>query len=143
MPLSHFISPLLKDSFNVFWSEVFVLPELPEPASHLHHEVTLATVHKLPAIPNLRQADGNNVGRKDVKSLMWEHTRDVQCAGIMGAEGGMSDFIFKVSSTFQKFLPRKIDEGFRIKRREDDGCVLLNSRNKWFTPKIVEHSFSQ
>ena len=40
-------------------------------------------------------------------------------------------------------LERQVDEGIRMKSREGEGSVLLNSKHEWFTPKLVEVSFNQ
>jgi hypothetical protein len=64
-----------------------------------------------------------------------------RCArGHIGDKGGVNDYRFKVSSTFKRCLQSQIDEGLRIKRKENDGCILLNGKNKLCTPKLVELS---
>ena len=73
---------------------------------------------------------------------MWEHTRDVH-GGQIGDNGGVSDYRFKVSSKFKRCLQRQIDEGLRMKRKEEEGCILLNGKNEFFTPKLVEIAFRQ
>ena len=78
------------------------------------------------------QSDDNSVFRKRVKSWMWEHTRDVH-GGTVGEHGGVKDFKFSVSGKFRKCLDRQVDEGLRIQRREREGCVLLNSKNEFYT----------
>ena len=79
---------------------------------------------------------------KDVKSFMWEHCRDYH-GGQVGDREGIFDFGFKVSKTFQRCLQRQVDEGLRMKMMEGEGCVLLNTKNEWFTPKLVELEFKQ
>ena len=79
---------------------------------------------------------------RDVKSFMWEHSRDNH-GGQVGEREGMFDFEFKVSQNFQRCLQRQVDEGLRMNKKEEEGCVLLNSKNEWFTPKLVELNFRQ
>ena len=88
------------------------------------------------------QSDDNSVFRKRVKSWMWEHTRDVH-GGTVGEHGGVKDFKFSVSGKFRKCLDRQVDEGLRIQRREREGCVLLNGKNEFYKPRIVEPDFRQ
>ena len=61
----------------------------------------------------------------------------------MGGPGGLLDYKFNVSGTFQKCLQRQVDEGHRMRIAEDDGQVLLNSKNEWFTPRLVVPAFRQ
>ena len=61
----------------------------------------------------------------------------------MGDREGILDYRFKVSGTFNRCLQRQLDEGMRMNTNEADGCVLLNSRNEWFTPKLVVPTFRQ
>ena len=63
--------------------------------------------------------------------------------GQIGAEGGVLDYRFKMSGTFSKCLERQVDEGVRIRLNEQDGVVLMNSKNEWFTVKTVETVFRQ
>ena len=104
---------------------------------HLSNYRSAAQANLQAQLPRCCPPQQNTLKQHDLKCWMCQNTRDVH-GGLMGAEGGMSDF--KVSRTFQKCVPRQIFEGFRIKRREDEGCVLLNSRNEWFTLKLVEPS---
>ena len=64
--------------------------------------------------------------RKPVKSWMWEHTRDVH-GGQLGDQQGLMDYRFKVTNVFRKCLQWQIDEGLRIMRNENEGCMILNS----------------
>jgi hypothetical protein len=48
-----------------------------------------------------------------------------------------------VSGVFRKCLYRQLDEGFRILECENETGVVLNSKNEWFTPRIVETVFRQ
>ena len=99
-----------------------------------------ASAAKLPALPT--SDAGGGIRKKDVKSFMWEHSRDCH-GGVVGEEGGMGDYIFKVSGVFQKCMDRQVDEGLRIIECEKEGGKVLNSKNEWFTPKIVEAVFRQ
>ena len=77
-----------------------------------------------------------------MKSWMWEHSRDYH-GGVIGVDGGMGDFKFSVTGVFKKCLDRQFDEGFRIIQCEAENGLVLNSKNEWFTPKIVETVFRQ
>ena len=95
---------------------------------------------KLPPLPARKSPTDQQA--KDVKSWMWKHTRDVH-GGLMGDQEGKKDYHFTVSGCFRKCLQRQLEEGLRIRMAENDGCVLLNSKNEWFTPKLVETIFKQ
>ena len=58
---------------------------------------------------------------------MWEHTHDVN-GGQVGAECGVYDYKFKVTVAFSKCLKRQVDDGVRIRLREQlfDKCEYLN-----------------
>ena len=71
---------------------------------------------------------------------MWEHSRDYH-GGQLGDGGGIKDYSFKVSGRFRKCPNRQIDEGMTASELE--GTVLLNSKNEFFTPKIVMPVFRQ
>ena len=98
-----------------------------------------AAAANLPALPDDRVGD---IRKRDVKSWMWEHRRDYH-EGQLGDGGGISDYNFKVSGRFRKCLNRQIDEGLRMTASELEGTVLLNSKNEFFTPKIVMPVFRQ
>ena len=98
-----------------------------------------AAAANLPALPDDRVGD---VRKRDVKSWMWEHSRDYH-EGQLGDGGGIEDYSFKVSGRFRKCLNRQIDEGLRMTASELEGTVLLNSKNEFFTPKIVMPVFRQ
>ena len=97
---------------------------------------------KLPPPPSRHGTAQIDLPLKDVKSWMWEHTRGVH-GGLMGGQGGLLDYKFNVSGTFRKCLQRQVDEGLRMRIAEDDGKVLLNSKNEWFTPRLVVPAFRQ
>ena len=73
---------------------------------------------------------------------MWEHCRDYH-DGVLGQRGGKGDYKFSVTGVFRKCLDRQVDEGLRILQCENQGGVVLNSKNEWFTPKVVETVFRQ
>ena len=73
---------------------------------------------------------------------MWEHTRDSHY-GQVGEGGIQSDYKFTVTNKFTKCLGRQVDEDIRMKLKENQGCVLLNSKNEYYTPKSVEIVFKQ
>ena len=54
----------------------------------------------------------------------------------------MRDYKFSVTGTFRKPLLRQIDEGLRLDQCEAEGGIL-NSKNEYFTPKIVMPAFRQ
>ena len=100
-----------------------------------------ASAARLPALqPNVGVEFGKK--KKDVKSWMWEHSRDCH-GGVIGEEGGMFDYKFSVTGVFRKCLDRQVDEGLRITECEAEGGTVLNSKNEWYTPKIVEPVFRQ
>ena len=55
----------------------------------------------------------------------------------------MRDYKFEVTGVFKKCLDRQVDEGLRITRCEAEGGTILNSKNEFFTPKIVSTVFRQ
>ena len=55
----------------------------------------------------------------------------------------MRDYEFSVTGIFKKCLDRQVDEGFRISKCEAEEGVVLNSKNEWFTLKIVEQIYRQ
>ena len=69
---------------------------------------------------------------------MWEHCRDFH-EGNVGENGGMLDYKFGVTGVC---LDRQVDEGLRIFECEANGTVL-NSKNKFYTQKIVHPEFRQ
>ena len=91
-------------------------------------------------MPNIKNSAQGR--RKNVKSWMWEHSRDYH-SGVLGQDGGKSDYNFSVSGVFRKCLDRQVDEGFRIVQCETETGVVLNSKNEWFTPRIIETIFRQ
>ena len=105
---------------------------------HLSDYRTAAAAQIAPQPPD----HGDVYRRKNVKSWMWEHSRDYH-GGVIGVDGGMGDFKFSVTGVFKKCLDRQVDEGFRIIQCEAENGLVLNSKNEWFTPKIVETVFRQ
>ena len=99
-----------------------------------------AAAAKLAALPNLGQDKG--MKQRDVKSWMWEHTRDVH-GGVLGDKNGMSDYMMNVTGKFMKCLERQVTEGIRIEMCEKEGGQLLNSKNEYFTPRNIETVFKQ
>ena len=100
-----------------------------------------AAASNLPALPTTELCTGQH-RKQIVKSWMWEHTRDVH-GGVVGAQGGVLDYKFTVAGTFRRCLQRQVDEGLRMTKREKEGCVLLNSKNEWFTPRLIVPTFVQ
>ena len=56
---------------------------------------------------------------------------------------GLLDYKFNVSGTFPKCLQQQVDESLRMRIAEDNGQVLFNSKNEWFTPRLVVPAFRQ
>ena len=101
-----------------------------------------AAAARVPPQPQPQQGDQGQGRRKNVKSWMWEHSRDYH-GGLLGQDGGKEDYEFCVSGVFKKCLDMQVDEGFRILECESETGVALNSKNEWFTPRIVETVFRQ
>ena len=78
----------------------------------------------------------------DMKSWMWEHTRE-EHGGLVGADDGREDYRFRVPKTFRKCLDRQMDEDIQMQIRTKEGYKLLNSINEYYTPKSVEPIFRQ
>ena len=101
-----------------------------------------ASAAQLPALPPevIRPRAGKK--GKNVKSWMWEHSRDCH-GGAVSGNGGMDDYEFKVTGVFTKCLNRQVDEGLRMTVCEGEGGQMLNSKNEYYTPKIVLPMFRQ
>ena len=98
-----------------------------------------ASLAKLPPLPT--PICGTAPRKKqDVKSWMWEHTRDVHGGQVGTIE---SDYKFRVTKNYRKCLDRQVSEDILMKTSERDGYVLLNSKNEYYTPKTVETIFRQ
>ena len=92
---------------------------------------------RLAARPNPRPGSREKESRGDVKSWMWEHTRDIH-SGVVGPNNGMGDYKMKVTRKFKRCLERQVTEGVSITECEQSGGKLLNSKNEYFTPKNIE-----
>ena len=99
-----------------------------------------ATAAKLPAQPQDR--GGVGTARKDVKSWMWEHSRDNH-DGAVGPGGGRDDYKWKITSKFGRCLQRQVDEDIRMQVFEKGGGTILNSRLEYYTAKSVQPVFRQ
>ena len=89
-------------------------------------------------------------------TFMWSHTRDHH-GGVPGQDSGKKDYSLEVEGTFQDTMTRQVDEAVRmgqcgwgedVLRRTSNiqpapKCKLMNSKNEWFKPKIVETVFRQ
>ena len=49
----------------------------------------------------------------------------------------------EVTGVFKKCLDRQVDEGLRMTKCEAEGGQMLNSKNEYYTPKIVLLLFRQ
>ena len=104
-----------------------------------HANYRAASAANLPALPNPTLGGSVIRPRRDVKSWMWEHVRDMHG----GVVEGMGDFKMKVTGKFRKCLERQVSEGIQITLCKNEGGTLLNSKNEYFTPKNVETIFKQ
>lgn len=100
-----------------------------------------ASTANIPAPPQLVYSDLTKWPRA-AKSWMWEHTRDCH-GGIVGQDGGVTDYKMKVDGRFLKCLYRQVDEDVRMQQFEKNGGVLLNSKYEYFMPKSVQPVFRQ
>ena len=57
--------------------------------------------------------------------------------GIIGDAGGKFDYTMKVTGRFRKCLERQVNNGVLIKKCENEGENILNSKNEYFTSKNV------
>ena len=94
---------------------------------HFNNYKTAAAA-KLAALPNPRLEKETRI---DVKSWMWEHTRDVH-GGVVGPNEVMGDCIMKVTGMFRRCLERQVTEGISITKCEQSGGKLLNSKKRIF-----------
>ena len=101
-----------------------------------------AAAAKLPALPDPGPGTNGNERKRDVKSWMWEHTRDNH-EGAVGEVRGMKDYKFKVTGIFRKCLQRQVNEGIQIQKCEAERDKLLNSKNEYFQPKTIQTLFRQ
>ena len=101
-----------------------------------------AAAAKVPAMPNhgagLRL--NRNGKEEDVKSWMWEHSRDHH-GGVVGAGEGKDDYKAKVTGKFQKCLQRQVDEDIRMQVFEKGGGHLSDSKKEYYTAKSVQTIF--
>ena len=47
----------------------------------------------------------------------------------MGEQGGVEDYVFRVTGVFRKCLNKQGDEGLIIIEYENEGGVVMNSKN--------------
>ena len=73
---------------------------------------------------------------------MWEHTRECH-GGVLGDDGGMDDYKFRVAGRFRKCLQRQVDEDIRMQEYEKNGGIVLNLKREFYTPKSVQPEFRQ
>ena len=96
-----------------------------------------ASAARIPALSTDSGGGGvNGKEKQKVKSWIWEHTHDMH-AGLVGDDGGIQDFNFKVAGTFRKCLQRQVDENVRIQNCESGVGHLLNSKREYFSSKSV------
>ena len=55
--------------------------------------------------------------KKNIKSCIWEHTRDFH-GGVVGVEDGDYDYKVELTGTFSKCLQRQVDEDIRMQQYE-------------------------
>ena len=80
--------------------------------------------------------------KKRVKSCMWKHTRDFH-RGVVGYDWGINDYKMKVAGSFNKCLPRQVDEDIRMQEYEAANSKLLNTKHEYYTPKSIQPVFHQ
>ena len=78
----------------------------------------------------------------NVKSWMWEHSRDYH-GWVVGGNGGVDDYGMKVTKQFRKCLNRQVFEDIRMQACVMKGGSLLNSENEYYTPKSVQVIYKQ
>ena len=81
-------------------------------------------------------------GRDTIKakegSWMWEHTAE-RHGGIRGPDGGINDYVPKLTGTFRDPLRRTQDEGIRIKNDELDPQIdSLNRDSTYYKPEFIK-----
>ena len=102
-----------------------------------------AAAAMLPAQPTVLLPGGAGYQqRKNIKSCMWEHSRDFH-GGDVGPEAGIYDYKVVVAGKFDKCLPRQVDEDIRMQEYEANGALLLNTKHEYYTPKSVHPVFRQ
>ena len=69
--------------------------------------------------------------------------KDDTAKGMQSANGDRGDYLFEVTGVFKKCLDRQVDEGLRMTKCEAEGGQMLNSKNEYYTPKIVLLLFRQ
>ena len=79
----------------------------------IYYKLVLVLVTPGTDHPTPRPGNKYDLPEKDMKSWMWEHTRDMH-AGQIEDQGGMLDYTFQVSGSFQRCLQCQIDEGMRM-----------------------------
>ena len=78
----------------------------------------------------------------NVKSWMWEHSRDYH-GGVVGDKDGVDDFGMYVTKQFRKCLNRQVFEDVRMQHCVMKGRTLLNSKNEYYTPKSTQVVYKQ
>ena len=89
-----------------------------------------------------QQCVQQNKCKCNVKSWMWEHSRDYH-GGVVGGNGGVDDYGMKVTKQFIKCLNRQVFEDIRMQACVMKGGTLLNSKNEYYTPKSVQVIYKQ
>ena len=85
---------------------------------------------------------------------MWSHTRDHH-DGAIGPGNGSADYKLEIEGVFRDTMTRQIDEAVRMRSRgwgeeqrrspstETPRCVLMNGKEAFYKPKIVQTIFKQ
>ena len=63
--------------------------------------------------------------------------------GVLGDDGGIEDYKFRVAGRFWKCLQRQVDEDIRMQEYEKNGGIVLNLKREFYTPKSVQPEFRQ
>ena len=87
-------------------------------------------------------------------TFMWSHTRDHHY-GAIGPGNGSADYKLEIEGVFRDTMTRQIDEAVRMRSRgwgeeqrrspstETPRCVLMNGKEAFYKPKIVQTIFKQ
>ena len=79
-------------------------------------------------------------GRKD-NSFMSRHTEE-EHDGVMGEDGGKTDYKMKVLNTFKDSLTRILEEAVRIQKQSEDPTIKsMNSKMEYFGSEYVRTVF--
>ena len=116
---------------------------------HLQHLSKYRTSYNNPQMRRIPEDEEEAPGG----TFMWSHTRDHH-DGDIGPENGSTDYKVEVERVFRDTMTRQIDEAVRMRsrgwgeqaQRRNAGtakCVLMNGKEAFYKPKIVQTIFKQ